>query len=121
MQLSLFGYAVILFIAASFLGGLVAAVVAWRRKTLFFPDVGTVLLAPALFYILGSLRPEFRIGWGMILWPFITLVFGFVLFGLRVSVFDHLFQNPLRNSVVLCLMYLAFAVLGGFGMPAWYD
>ncbi|MBN2241102.1 MAG: hypothetical protein JW793_00325 [Acidobacteria bacterium] len=117
-----FGPVVLGLIVASFFGALVATIiVAWRKRTLFISDVGTVLLAPAMFLFLGSLRPEFQVGFGMEVWPFVTLVFGCLLFGIRVVILDCAFSHPRKNSIVLCTLYVSIAVLGGLFMPPLYE
>lgn len=120
MQLSIFGYVVLIIIVSAVLGATITAVIAWRKQSLFIFDAGTIFLSPVVFYLLGSMRSEFR-GLGLAIWPIIILVLGMLLFCLRVGVVDRIFQSPRINAMVLCGLYIGAAIIGGLGMPPWYE
>jgi hypothetical protein len=106
-----------LIIVWPFLLALIAILIALRKRTLFISDAGTVIFAPLLFFGLGYLRPEFCIGFGLIVWPCITLVLGCLLFWLRVVILDRVLPHPRLNSLVLCITYIVIAILCGLFIP----
>lgn len=121
MQLSLFGYLVFAIALGSIITVVACVIVAYRHKKLFASDFGTVLLPFVAFFIVGALRPEFRIGWGLVLGPLITLVLSGYAFGLRVAVIDGWAKNFRVSSRIVFAICITIAILVAATMAPWYD
>ncbi len=110
MKLSVFGYLILAIVLGAVAIVAASGVAAYRRKKLFAYDFGTVFFPFVAFYIVGILRPEFRIGWGPMLGSFATLVLSAYAFGLRVAVIDRWVENARFSSRVVFVVCVAVAV-----------
>jgi hypothetical protein len=121
MKLSLFGYTVLALIIAVCLGAFASLVFAWRRRKLYSFDFGTIFLPPIALRVVGAMRTDFSIGWGLTIWPFIFLIIGMFLLIIRVFAIDRFSGHPRRYSIVIFSSLLIVSVLAGFLLPPWYD
>ena len=121
MKLSLFGYTLLALIIADCLAAFASVVIAWRRSKLYTFDFGTIVLPPIALRVVGAMRTDFSIGWGLTIWPFIFLIIGMFLLTIRVFVIDRFSGHPRRYSLVIFSSLLVASVLAGFLLPPWYE
>jgi len=98
--------------------GFIPAWVARSRQTLFPSDLALILLPPLLFYGTAvRFNSELEVGFGLFVYPFLTLVTCVATLYARVFLLDHWHTNPRINSLG-CLIVASFlSVVVGAVIP----
>jgi len=121
MKLSLFGYTLLALIVADCLGAFAALVIAWRKRKFYIYDFVTIFLPPIAIRVVGAMRTDFSIGWGLIIWPFIFLLLGMFMLTIRVFIIDRFSVHSKRYSLVIFSSLLVTSILAGFLLPPRYE
>ena len=121
MRLSVYGYIVLATIAGALICAFAGAAYAFRQRSLFVEDFGTLFLVPPLFFFLGMLREELRTGWAVILWPIIIAVICMYAFSSKVAFVDPVTRTPHLNSRILLLTCLIGVTALALTVPPWYE
>jgi hypothetical protein len=121
LHLSAFGYAVLAVVVVAFLLTIAAGVLAIRRRDLHIEDFGTIFVVPLSFLVVGTLRPELRIGFALLFWPIIAAVLCMYLLSIKVMLVDRVSQNGHRNSRLLFYVSLALVVTAALTVSPWYE
>jgi hypothetical protein len=121
MQLSAFGYLVLIVLLGAPVVAVASAIHLLKRKRAHWTDLGTVLLPPVLFVIVGRTRPDLQIGWAMLIWPILIAAATMYALGLKVALFDGRVLDTRASSRVLFTACFAGSLLLALTIGPWYD
>lgn len=118
---SVFGYILFAVLICAPLSAIGAITVSGMRGRFQIVDIGTLLLPPLAFFVIGSLRSELHMGWAMLFWPIIVAVVSMYAVALKIFAIDPITSSARPISVGLfCVCAVAAALLALF-VPPWYD
>lgn len=125
-MLSAFGYAVVLIGVGAVAAAALSLVVAGKRNRLALEDIGTLALAPAAFFIIGSLRSDLHTGFALLFWPIIIAVIVAYSFSLKVWVVDFWVvdfgrSNARLTSRTLFWGSIVASSVAALLVPPWYE
>jgi hypothetical protein len=120
-MLSAFGYAVALIGAGALVAAALSLVVAGKRNTLALEDIGSLVLVPAAFFVIGSLRNDLHTGFALIFWPIIIAVIVAYSFSLKVWVVDTGRSNARLTSRALFWGSIVASSVAALLVPPWYE
>ncbi len=119
MGISGFGYAIFGVVVGAPLLAIAALVNTFLRHQFQIVDLGTLLLPPIAFELVGLWRPEIQIGFATFLLQIIIAVVSMYLYAVKVFAFDPMLPNRTRASFGLFIVCLFGAVALGAMVPAW--
>lgn len=115
-------FALTVVVGATLAVGSVPAWVAHVRRTLFASDLALIALPVLLLYGSGvHFNPELGVGFGLIVYPFLTLVACVVVLYVRVFLLDCWLLNPRRNSLACLVVASVLSVVVGAVIPPLYE
>ncbi len=121
MGLGVFGYILIAVLICAPISALWALNASRVRSRFQIVDIGTLLLPPLAFFIIGGLRRELQIGWALLFWPIIIAVVTMYALPLKVIALNLDASSPKRLSTGLFFVCLSAAVLLAFTVSPWHD
>jgi hypothetical protein len=121
MRLSAFGYLVLVVLLGAPVVAVASVTHLLKRKRAHLTDLGTVLLPPVLFVIVGRTRSDLQIGWAMLIWPILIAAASMYALGLKVALFDGRVLETRMSSRVLFAACLAASLLLALTISPWYD
>jgi hypothetical protein len=119
MQLSAFGYAVLITLLGAAVTAVVSAVYLIKRKHAYLTDLGTILLPPIAFFLVGRTRSEIQIGFALLIWPILIGAASMYAFGLKAALFDSGAPMAKASSRALFALCIGVAVVLGFLVGPW--
>lgn len=105
-------------VAGAAVACLVAGVRAFRNDTLSLYDLGAVVLAPIVFFVVAGVRDT---AWAMIIWPLVAWTLLMCAYSVKVFVLDRRTKDAKGNSRRLFFGALAVCLVAGLTVPPWYD
>jgi hypothetical protein len=121
MQLSLFGYTLLLVLVGAPIVAIAALITLIRRGRVSVFDFGALLLPPFAFILVGVFRPPLHVGWAMVIWPIFIATVVMYLFGLRVLLFDRGTSRGRAPPVVFFALSVTAGLLLGATVPPLYE
>jgi hypothetical protein len=107
-------------VGATLAVGFVPVWVAHLRRTLFASDLALIAVPALLLYGSGvRFNSELRVGFGLIVYPFLTLVACVAVFYVRVFLLDRWRPNPRALACLIVASVLSVAV--GAIIPPFYE
>ncbi|HMA89778.1 MAG TPA: hypothetical protein VKP89_13655 [Burkholderiales bacterium] len=109
-------------IAGTLALALIPGWVAYRRRELFWTDVG-IVLAPTFVFVLAAaiLNPDTRVGWALIIYPFLALMLSVLLVYVRIFALAGPVCNARICSALCLALGCAAAFIAGVTIPPLYE